>query len=453
MNFGSSDKRSAFSRQAGVVITLAVLAGVGYYGHHTGWSLPGSLPGSGSTAAPADTAGHHSGDATLEVRNPLRVDFDSPEAIDKSGISTVTVRVQPMSEEVIANGVVGYDQRQLARISTRVAGTVWRVNKHWGDLVQKGEILALIEAAEVGRLKAEFLAALVASESRSDQLRMMEKAGSAIAERQLREARLAVREERIRLLNSEQALVNLGLPVRMEDFEGLSDIEQAELIHFIGLPEELAKSLDPDATTSNLLPVAAPFDGVVIGRDIGLGEFAETAKPLFEIADVRRMWVNLQIPKEDSPKVLIGQDVSFRVDGVPAELRSKVTWISTEVDEHTRTLQVRAEVDNPVAHPHEPSGTGQRLLRANTFGTGRIRIRTVAGALVVPNECLHDDGDEQLIFVQIGERSFEGRPVTKGITQDQFTEIQGNITEGDVVAARGSHTLKSQVVLSRLASH
>jgi cobalt-zinc-cadmium efflux system membrane fusion protein len=193
----------------------------------------------------------------------------------------------------------------------------------------------------------------------------------------------------------------------------------------------------------------APFDGVVIGRDVGLGEVVEPAKPLFQICDVRNMWVNLQVQKEDAPKMSIGQEVVVRVDGMRGELQSRISWISTEVNEETRTLQVRAEIENPIARADEPSAAGQRLLRANTFVTAAIRIRTSPNAIVVPSECVHADVQEHLVFVQTGARTFEGRRVRRGITAGGRTELIGDLAPGELVACRGSHLLKSQILLSR----
>lgn len=442
-----SNGLSGLYRGAGTLVTLLILIAIGYLGHHTEWSF--SL--SHGSEHHQDEGHDHTAkkvESEVVVDDFLRIQFRAAESITKSGISTIKVERRTMSEDVQANGVVGYDQRLLARLSSRVAGTVWRVEKFWGDAVRAGEVLAVIEAAEIGRMKAEFLTALAATKTNVDYLNSLEKiGGTSIPDRQLRQARLSVLESRIRLLNAEQALVNVGLNVRMEDYQELPESRLADTIHFIGLPKEMTDPLDRDKTTSNLVPLVAPFDGVVIGRDVGLGEVVDPTKPLFQIADVRKMWINLQVQREDAPKVATGQEVFFHGDGIVEELQGKLTWISTEVNEATRTLQVRSEVENKIARPGDPSATGQRLLRANIFGTGRIRIRTSQDTLVVPSECVQSDDVGPLVFVQTDEKTFVGRRVELGITTETHTEIHGDIQEGDDVAYRGSHILKSQVLL------
>lgn len=437
------------------VLTVSGLIGVGYYGHHTEWAIPGfnsPAAAAGRVMPPADSsilfAGQSNRRATERAHAPRRVAFDNPAAVFKSGVQLATAEVRPMTEEVAAQGVTSYDQKLSARLSARVAGTVWRVEKHWGDAIRKGDVLAVIESVEIGRIKAEFLQARIQSQHALQSLQLIRSAGSSLPERQIREAEFNARESQLRLMNAEQTLINLGLTVRRQELERISDVEVAEKFHFLGLPPALVKSLDGETTPSNLLPIFAPFDGVVVGRDLGLGEVVEPSESLFEVADVRTMWIMLDVRKEDAGRMTVGQPVRFRVDGLPQEIHSVVSWVSTEVDEQTRTLQVRAEVDNPLVPTQMPGAGEPRLLRANTFGTGRITIRENPRAVVVPNEALHTEGAHKIVFVKVSDTQFEARRVTCGLCTDEFTEVL-DLPAGTVVAGRGSHALKSHLLLTR----
>jgi cobalt-zinc-cadmium efflux system membrane fusion protein len=188
---------------------------------------------------------------------------------------------------------------------------------------------------------------------------------------------------------------------------------------------------------------------VVTHGDFGIGEVVEPSKQLIQIADLSRMWICLEVQKEQVHKLKVGQKVTFQGDGVPEVLVSEIAWISTEADESTRTLEVRASVENRIVHPEDPTATGQRLLRANTYGHGRILVRTNSDAIVVPTECIQSDGNNNLIFVNTGPTDFEGRVVVCGIEEGSYTEIEGPIAIGDMVVQQGSHILKSQVLLTR----
>ncbi len=468
-SFSASALLSVIAGWALSIVTTAALLAVGWAGHSTHWTFgfgdhaPHARPGQGHDSAHAEEPGKvdsppadgdqlaHAGsaDATEESLHGT-VRFPSKEALERTGIEVVPVERRPMVSELEVAGVVDYDERRTAQLSSRVGGSIWRVEKHLGDLVRKGEVLLVIDSQEVGRLKAEFLNALVTFESRREQMAILEEVQGAVMGRQLREARAALREARIHLVNDEQALVNLGLPVAIADYEALVDEARAERIRTVGLPEEVIAGLDDDVVTSNLLPLSAPFDGVVVGRDAVVGEVVEAAKPIFEVADVSRMILSLKVDKEDAGKVAIGQPVRFRPDGSDEEYVSRITWISTEVDQATRTLQVRAEVDNQSTLP-VVSNAG---LRAHTFGSGRIEIDRRGTAIVVPSQSVQWDGSRWVVFVPSGDVAFTAREVHPGIREGNDVEIIGDPAGGTLerVVRAGSHVLKSQVLLERMES-
>ncbi len=437
------------------LLTTASLVAVGWLGHATHWTF--GLAGHAAPHAEHGDAGEQasSGAAGASVDgpddpSPGTVRFSSREALERTGIEVVPVERRPMVSELEVAGVVDYDERRTAQLSSRVGGSIWRVEKHLGDVVRKGEVLLVIDSQEVGRLKAEFLNALVTFESRREQMAILEEVQGAVMGRQLREARAALREARIHLVNDEQALVNLGLPVAIADYEALVDEARAERIRTVGLPEGLLTELNDDVVTSNLLPLAAPFDGIVVGRDAVVGEVVEAAKPIFEVADVSRMILALKVDKEDAGKVAIGQPVRFRPDGSNEEYSSRITWISTEVDQATRTLQVRAVVDNIQTLP----AATQAGLRAHTFGSGKIEIDRRGTAIVVPSQSVQWDGSRWVVFVPTGDAAFTACEVQPGVREGNVVEIVGDPSEGvlERVVGAGSHVLKSQVLLERIES-
>ena len=437
------------------LLTTASLVAVGWLGHATHWTF--GLAGHAAPHAEHGDAGEQasSGAAGASVDgpddpSPGTVRFSSREALERTGIEVVPVERRPMVSELEVAGVVDYDERRTAQLSSRVGGSIWRVEKHLGDVVRKGEVLLVIDSQEVGRLKAAFLNALVTFESRREQMAILEEVQGAVMGRQLREARAALREARIHLVNDEQALVNLGLPVAIADYEALVDEARAERIRTVGLPEGLLTELNDDVVTSNLLPLAAPFDGIVVGRDAVVGEVVEAAKPIFEVADVSRMVISLKVDKEDAGKVAIGQPVRFRPDGSNEEYSSRITWISTEVDQATRTLQVRAVVDNIQTLP----AATQAGLRAHTFGSGKIEIDRRGTAIVVPSQSVQWDGSRWVVFVPTGDAAFTACEVQPGVREGNVVEIVGDPSGGvlERVVGAGSHVLKSQVLLERIES-
>src|SRR5262249_18465719 len=118
----------------------------------------------------------------------------------------------------------------------------------------------------------------------------------------------------------------------------------------------------------------------------------------------------------------------------------------TAVDEKTRTVKVRADVDNRDGR-----------LRANMFGPGRVVLREEKNALVVPNDAVHSDGDCQIVFIRDknflrdgAPKLFQLRKIRPGAQSEKYTEVIVGVLRGEVVAAKGSAVLRAELLKSNL---
>jgi len=379
-----------------------------------------------------------------------RIQFASIQAVEKAGVDIAIVVERPIVEAAVANGEVVYDQTRMAHLSSRASGTVWQVQREVGDRVRKGDVLALVDAAEVGKAKGEFLQAIAQlrlKQATYDQVKPLAK--DVLSARQVREADAMLQEARIRQQTARQALVNLGFTISADDFADVETTEIARRIQFLGLPTDLASSLDAASTTSNLFPIRAPLDGVVIDRHIVAGEIVDSKTTLFAVADISRMWLMLNVREEDAKYVVAGQPVLFRGSSRDdLEIQGAVSWISTAADNQTRTIKVRADL---------PNADGR--LRASTFGTGRIVLRDEPKAIVVPTEAVHWDGTCHVVFVRDknyhdadSPKFFHVRSVRPGIKDGDMTEIIAGVLPGEVIASKNSVVLEAQLLKSNLGA-
>jgi cobalt-zinc-cadmium efflux system membrane fusion protein len=380
-----------------------------------------------------------------------RIQFASTQAVAKAGVDVAVVERRPILEAAIANGEVTYDETRMAHLSSRVAGSVWRVQKEVGDQVKRGDVLAVIDAGAIGVAKSAFVRAI--SEMRLKQtedarLRPLAKIG-AVSDRELREVVAAYEEARINLQAAQQMLINLGFQVRAEDYADVETDEIAERLRFLDLPPEMTAGLDPKSTTSNLIPLRASLDGVIVDRHVVEGEVVEPTTMLFAVADVSRLWLKLDVRQEDAKYLSLGQTVLFRESGDDsAEVKGSINWISTAADDVTRTLRVRADLPNPGG-----------FLRANTFGAGRIVLREEPQAIVVPTEAVHWDGTCHVVFVRDKDflqkdspKFFHVRSVRPGVADGVTTEIIAGLLPGEVIASRNSMVLEAQLLKSNLGA-
>ena len=476
-----------------MLLTFALLAGVAYWGHHTEWTFSTSHRGGVKSAAAEKaedlltTEPGASSDKWCEqhgvaacplcdrslaqVIKPLepatadelervtkafavreraandpqclasgsRVRVASKEAAEKLGIDVGPVWEAAMTETISASGEVSFDATRVARLAARVPGTAWRVTKQIGDPVKAGELLAVIDAAEVGKAKTEFLHGIVQVRLKTQALANLKNAP--VPERQKKEAEAARRDAEVRLLSAEQALVNLGLAVKSAEFGKLEVDDIAKQLQRLGLSRELSKTAAEADLPGTLLPLRAPLDGVVMQVDVIAGEVVDPEDVLFVVADARQMWVNLNVPATDARWAQVGQAVQFRPDGIKAAFTGEVGWIGTSADETTRTIPVRVVMPNDNAK-----------LRASALGVGRIVLREEPRAITVPNEAVQKVGGCEVVFVRDkdylkpnGPKVFHARMVRTGAKDATNTEVIVGAAPGEVVVTKGSALLADEL--------
>jgi cobalt-zinc-cadmium efflux system membrane fusion protein len=369
-------------------------------------------------------------------KHALKVQFASAESLAKAGIQLGKVIERPMAESIAVPAEVGYDRTRFARVVSRVPGAARYAGKELGASVQAGDVLVLVDAAEVGRSKADLLSALAASDVAAANEQRLERsvAGGFRTEVERLHASAQAREAEIRLFNSRQALLNLGLPLP----EGTPT---PAAVARLGIPDVL-RAVPAIRDSASLLPLLAPLAGVVVARDVVAGESVDTGRVLYEIADATQMWVTMDVPPALAARVAVGAKVVFRPDLARDEPAfGHVDWISTAIDEVTRTLKVRATVDNA-------GGT----LRANTFGTAQIVVRPTQKAIAVPNAAVQWEGCCHVVFVRLADTVFQTRKVRIGTRDAACTEILVGVLPGEVVVTAGSHVLTAAILKSNLGA-
>ena len=380
-----------------------------------------------------------------------RIQFATTEIIERLGIEVTPAKYAPISESVMANGEIGFDPTRAARLSSRVSGTLFRVEKQVGDKVKRGDVLALVDAAGVGQAKAELQQSIVNLDLKTQTLANLKGSTGVVTGKAVQEAEAAVAESHVRMLAARQALVNLGLPLPKMDDVGTEPEELSRTLQFLGLTDELAAEVAKSSSSSNLLPVRAPFDGEITERTGVPGEVVAPAKILFVVADTRVMLLTLNVQIEDADRIQPGQPVQFQHDGHNDWDSGTVAWISPSVDEATRTVPVRVKMPNTAGRHH-----------ARSFGTARIVLRQEDKAVVVPKDAVHWEGDCYVVFVR--DKNFEKskykvfhvRKIRPGATDLAMaapqTEIAAGLLPGELVATVNSGILRSELLKNNLGA-
>ncbi len=348
------------------------------------------------------------------------VRLDSPDVARAAGLAFEKVVARPVRETISCNVEVAFDGDRYARLATRASGVVSGVRLDLGDRVKPGDTLATVDSVELGSAKAAYLQALtlVSLWEKNHTRELGLEAKRVATERDVLEAETKLVESRIGLSSATQKLRNLGLS------------------------DEAIRRVADENDTSSHLAVAAPFAGVVVERDAVIGEVVDTTRPLFAIADTSRMWAWLDLYEADVARVQPGQPVEIVIEGLGGRtFAGTVTWISSHVDPRTRTLKVRAAIDN-----------SDGLLRANMFGRGEITVRVRNNAILVPKSAVQWEGCCNVVFVRHTDTVYQPYKVTLGYERDGYFVVEKGLAAGETIVTVGAFLLKTEVLKGNIGA-
>ena len=204
----------------------------------------------------------------------------------------------------------------------------------------------------------------------------------------------------------------------------------------LGMPEtEIDGPLDALHVRSHL-NLNAPIAGTVIERHLTLGQMVggDTTQHVFVIADLSTLWVTADIYEKDLPLIRPGEAVRVKAAAWPdAEFDGRIDYVGDTVDPATRTIKVRATVDNR-----------QLLLKPEMFVTATVSTTSSVAVLTIPLAAVHGEGAGQpYVFAVVGDDRVVRRTVTLGSKWDGRVAVTGGLTAQDRVVTAGSILLKA----------
>ncbi|MFZ5984477.1 MAG: efflux RND transporter periplasmic adaptor subunit [Acidobacteriota bacterium] len=341
-------------------------------------------------------------------------------------VEVVTVGTRDVGGGKDLNGEVRSNEERSVFVSPVAAGTVRAIRVDLGGRVDRGQVLYEVDSTEFRQAKADHTRAASALDlARATEQRESELFTKGICpKRDLLEAQAALRMAEAEHRAAANTLASMGL----------SDSAM----------EALAGGADP----SGLMPVRAPFSGVVLERSLSLGALVQPGDRALLLADTTQVWVQTTLYESEfaallavTPVTSVGAEVTLA--SYPGRVfRGRVDRIGGTLDEITRTATARVVVDNP-----------DNLLRAGMFARVRLHLGDIAAAgLALPEESILEDEGRSFAFVSLEGPYYIRRPVTVGRREGGWTEIVTGVSKGDTVVSKGAFLLKSDVLRSKMGA-
>lgn len=196
--------------------------------------------------------------------------------------------------------------------------------------------------------------------------------------------------------------------------------------------EGIASRRNPDPH----LTIRAPKDGVVLELHAEPQEWVQAYSLLMVIGDPTRIELELQIPPDQASSVSRGDKLEFTPAARPDAVgHATVVTSVPQVDPTTRTIVIRASIVDSAA-PLVPG----------VFVEGRLTHGTARKASAVPESAVTRLEGKDVVFVRVGDDSFEGRPVMLGQFNGKEFEVESGLKPGEDVVVQGVFFLKSALL-------
>jgi len=357
------------------------------------------------------------------------------EQIKDLQVSTTPVLSKMIPDEIELVGQVDENSTLSTPVMSLVPGRVEKVNVQVGDKVRKGQHLAEIRSDEVARIEAELLHEFLTLEVDVERTKVKLELAQKARDRQ-------------------QMLFNEGIGARaqLETSEGEFRMAEAELKAFrekrrsavettrerlklFGIPGAEIDRLLKTRVTDNLFEVNCPRDGVIVQREVDLGQMVDVSNQMFTVSDLSQVWVNAQAFEKDIHSIAIGEPIYLTVESYPGKVfQGKVDYIGATLDQKTRTLAVRATVPNPdlKLHPH-------------MYARVTLKIGEKQG-LLVPTAAIRKTGETFLAYVAKKPGQYEERKVEIGPYKGDNVVITSGLQAGEVVVVKGSLELNGLAI-------
>jgi Cu(I)/Ag(I) efflux system membrane fusion protein len=310
----------------------------------------------------------------------VRID---PQVVQNLGIRTAKVERGDFIQRVDAVGSVEIDERRIVAVESRASGWVEQLMvRAVGDPVTRGQQIAGIYSPDLLAAQQELT---LAARSHDENL-------------------LAASKQRVSLLGLSSAQIDAVLK---------------------------------SAAAQRRVMVFAPQSGVVTELNVREGQQVTPGTPLMRVADLSRVWINVEVPEAEAGRVHQGGAVEARLAAMPGQsLRGKIDYIYPRVDTQTRTLRARLSFDNP-----------DLALKPGMYANVALLGEGKNDALLVPSEAVIRTGQRTVVILAEAGGKFRPAQVEVGDDRAGQTEIISGVREGETVVVSGQFLIDSEANL------
>lgn len=324
------------------------------------------------------------------------------------------------------DGYIASDDDLTTPVFSPFSGRVVKVIAKLGDSVKKGDPLIVVEASEFVQAQNDLITAVSGLHSTRAQLNLAETnekrqhelfdaRGAALKDWQQSQSDLATAQGNYRTAETALAAVRNRLRIFGKSDGEIDALERAPV----------GRQTSPDAL------VSAPIDGTVLLRQVGLGQYIQSASgnPVYSIGNLSTVWLIANVREEDAPQMHVGDPVDVRVLAFPGRVfQAKITYVAPAIDPNTHRLQVRADIPN-----------AGNLLKPQMFASFSITTGSNhRAAPAVPQSAIIAEGATARVWVLNRDGSLGLREIRTGRSNGEMVEVLSGVSERDKIVTKGA---------------
>jgi cobalt-zinc-cadmium efflux system membrane fusion protein len=339
----------------------------------------------------------------------------APDMLRDLKVTTLDVVAHRGTEEASMLGELRVDANRHVEVAPPISAQVVAIHASQNERVSRGAVLVELRSVDLGRARAAHLSA---------------------------EARVVLARQ---TLDRKQALASERIASRREVEEAEAGVKaaEAELRAAAAALASLGAPPDSAGEDPSRFELRSPIQGVVLERAAVVGQQADPSEPLFEIADLEKVWLVVQAFERDAGRVREGAPARITFPALPGRtFEGRVDQVGLQVDAASRTVPIRLTIPNP-----------DGLFRPGMSATASVdlggdRVPVVA----VPAASLQRLEERWVVFLPRGEGAFEIRTIGRGRDLGGEVEVVSGLSPGETVVVEGAFLLKAEADKARGSS-
>jgi Cu(I)/Ag(I) efflux system membrane fusion protein len=314
-----------------------------------------------------------------------------------ANVATQPVARRNLSHQIYTVGKIDYDETGLAHVAARIGG---RVDKLYVDFtgkeVKKEEPLLEIYSPDLVSAQQEYLLAQ----------------------------------------NTYEKLKSTSLGEATQNSQSLLEASKEKLLLW-GITEDQIAELERTKKVKTHMVIYSPTSGTVIEEFVREGMYVMEGENLYDIADLKNVWMFADVYESEISGVEIGQEVEVTTQAYPDEVfTGKISFIEPVLNPTTRTAKIRADFPNP----HD-------MLKPEMYVEARIKSRQNQNCLTIPASAVINTGHRVVAWVEKEPNVFVPRDVQLGEKLEDYYVVLDGLSEGEMVASQGGFLIDSEAQL------